>query len=241
MTSDMITHAMPIAKQDLPKPGQSYKPNKASPNWTSVEVWRRLPFSLSFRLLITPLSFSPSLHPTSLCFRALFLASFRCPFCWLFTSSIFLFFSLFLSTLPSFRVGDEDTTPKWGQIAKRDKERVRVTRQENNTNPIRAITRRQGSNSRTRQARKRQSKQPNQRPQKQTHQGNEPHCHTWSKQKLMSLINKMKPTNPNANTFEKLHMSKWHSCRTLLWDTLVGHSSRKLLWDTLLGHSCGTL
>ena len=34
-----------------------------------------------------------------------------------------------------------------------------------------------------------------------------------------------------------------HSCRTLLWDTLVGHSSGTLLWlwDTLVGHSCGTL
>ena len=40
-----------------------------------------------------------------------------------------------------------------------------------------------------------------------------------------------------------------HSCRTLLWDTLVGHSCRKLLWDTLgtllwdtlVGHSCGIL
>ena len=32
-----------------------------------------------------------------------------------------------------------------------------------------------------------------------------------------------------------------YSCRTLLWDTLVGHSCRKLLWDTLVGHSCGTL
>ena len=31
------------------------------------------------------------------------------------------------------------------------------------------------------------------------------------------------------------------SCRTLLWDTLVGHSSRKLFWDTLTGHSCGTV
>ena len=43
-----------------------------------------------------------------------------------------------------------------------------------------------------------------------------------------------------------------HSCRALLWDTLVGHSYRTLLWDTLnscgthlwdalVGHSCGTL
>ena len=32
-----------------------------------------------------------------------------------------------------------------------------------------------------------------------------------------------------------------HSCRTLLWDTLVGHSCGTLLWDTLIGHSCGTL
>ena len=36
--------------------------------------------------------------------------------------------------------------------------------------------------------------------------------------------NKMEPTNPDANTIEKLHMSKEHSCRTLLWNTLVGHS-----------------
>ena len=32
-----------------------------------------------------------------------------------------------------------------------------------------------------------------------------------------------------------------HSCRTLLWDTLVGHSCVTLLWATLVGHSCGTL
>ena len=37
-----------------------------------------------------------------------------------------------------------------------------------------------------------------------------------------------------------------HSCRTLLWDTLVGHSCRTLLratllWGTLLGHFCSTL
>ena len=32
-----------------------------------------------------------------------------------------------------------------------------------------------------------------------------------------------------------------HSCRTLLWDTLVGQSCGTLLWDTLIGHSCGTL
>ena len=32
-----------------------------------------------------------------------------------------------------------------------------------------------------------------------------------------------------------------HSCRTLLWDTLVGNSCGTLLWDTLVGHSCGTL
>ena len=31
------------------------------------------------------------------------------------------------------------------------------------------------------------------------------------------------------------------TCRKLLWDTLVGHSCRALLWDTLVGHSCGTL
>ena len=31
------------------------------------------------------------------------------------------------------------------------------------------------------------------------------------------------------------------SCRTLLWDTLVGHSCGTLLWDTLVGHSCRTL
>ena len=36
-----------------------------------------------------------------------------------------------------------------------------------------------------------------------------------------------------------------HSCRKLLWDTLVGHSCGTLcgtlLWDTLVGHSCRTL
>ena len=32
-----------------------------------------------------------------------------------------------------------------------------------------------------------------------------------------------------------------HSCRTLLWDTLVGQSCGTLLWDTVAGHSCGTL
>ena len=32
-----------------------------------------------------------------------------------------------------------------------------------------------------------------------------------------------------------------HSCRTLLWDTLVGHSCETLLSDTVAGHSCGTL
>ena len=32
-----------------------------------------------------------------------------------------------------------------------------------------------------------------------------------------------------------------HSCRTLLWDTLVRHSCRTLLWVTLTGHSSGTL
>ena len=32
-----------------------------------------------------------------------------------------------------------------------------------------------------------------------------------------------------------------HSCRTLLWDTLVGHSCGTLLWDTLVGYSCGAL
>ena len=32
-----------------------------------------------------------------------------------------------------------------------------------------------------------------------------------------------------------------HSCRKLLWDTLVGHFCGTLLWDALVGHSCGTL
>ena len=58
-------------------------------------------------------------------------------------------------------------------------------------------------------------------------------------------FNKMEPTNPNANTFEKLICPNdtlvGHSCRTLLWDTLVGHSCRTLLSETLVGHSCGTL
>ena len=31
-----------------------------------------------------------------------------------------------------------------------------------------------------------------------------------------------------------------HSCRTLLWDTLIGHSCGTLLRDTLVRHSCGT-
>ena len=50
--------------------------------------------------------------------------------------------------------------------------------------------------------------------------------------KRLQLKNNMEPTNPNANTIEKLHMSKRHSCRTLLWDTLLGHSCRTLLWVT---------
>ena len=33
----------------------------------------------------------------------------------------------------------------------------------------------------------------------------------------------------------------WVTCRTLLWDTLTRHSCRTLLRDTLVGHSCGTL
>ena len=57
--------------------------------------------------------------------------------------------------------------------------------------------------------------------------------------------NKMEPTNPNANTFEKLICPNdplvGHSCGTLFWDTLVGHSCRTLLQDTLVGNSCGTL
>ena len=32
-----------------------------------------------------------------------------------------------------------------------------------------------------------------------------------------------------------------HSCRTLLWDTLIGHSCWTLFWETLVKHSCGTL
>ena len=43
------------------------------------------------------------------------------------------------------------------------------------TNPIRTITRRQGKNSRMRQARKGQSKRPNQWPTKPTHQGSHQH------------------------------------------------------------------
>ena len=31
-----------------------------------------------------------------------------------------------------------------------------------------------------------------------------------------------------------------HSCRTLLWGTLIGHSCGTLLRDTLVRHSCGT-
>ena len=160
---------MPIAKQDVPKPGQSCKPNKASPNRTSLsrseDVF--LSFLLSFRLLIVPLSFSPSLHPTSVCIPPLFLASFL-PLPFLLALHFF-----FLSILPFFSVGDANRTPELGKIAKREKERereretkkrqVRVTRQEHNTNPIRTITRRQRKNSRTRQARKRQSKRPNQK------------------------------------------------------------------------------
>ena len=55
----------------------------------------------------------------------------------------------------------------------------------------------------------------------------------------------MEPTNPNANTIEKLICPKetlvGHSCRTLLWDTLIGHSCGTLLWDTLVGHLQDTL
>ena len=56
---------------------------------------------------------------------------------------------------------------------------------------------------------------------------------------------KMKPTNPNANTFENYICPNdtlvGHSCGTLLSETLVGQSYGTLLWDTLVGYSCRTL
>ena len=64
---------------------------------------------------------------------------------------------------------------------------------------------------------------------------------------VLGLKNKMEPTNPNANTFKKLHYIcpndtlVGHSCGTLLWVTLMGHSCGTLFWVTLLGNSCGTL
>ena len=67
--------------------------------------------------------------------------------------------------------------------------------------------------------------------------------------------NKMKPTNPNADTYvEKqrfyseptcgtpwLDTLRWHSCRTHLLDTIALHSGKTVLLDTLIWHSCGTL
>ena len=77
-----------------------------------------------------------------------------------------------------------------------------------------------------------------------------------------SKKNKMKPTNPNADTYVKEQKQylfitcsseptcgtpwrdtlRWHSCRTpFLLDTLTWHSCKTLLLDTLAWHSSGTL
>ena len=76
------------------------------------------------------------------------------------------------------------------------------------------------------------------------------------------LKNKMKPTNPNADTYveeQKQYLFitfsseptcgtpwrdtlRWHSCRTpFLLDALTWHSCKTLLLDTLAWHSSGTL
>ena len=69
-------------------------------------------------------------------------------------------------------------------------------------------------------------------------------------------LNKMEPTNPNANTCSKTNTQtifdtlvgdifvgrscRTHSFRNALWDTLV-HSCGTLLPNTFVGHSCGTV
>ena len=73
--------------------------------------------------------------------------------------------------------------------------------------------------------------------------------------------NKMKPTNPNADTYVEeprqylfvtfsseptfgtpwLDTLRWHSCRTHLLDTIAQRSCKTLLLDTLTWHSCKTL
>ena len=75
------------------------------------------------------------------------------------------------------------------------------------------------------------------------------------------LKNKMKPTNPNADTYVEeqrqylfitysneptcgtpwLDALRWHSCRTPLLDTIAQRSGKTFLLDTLVGHSCVTI
>ena len=95
-------------------------------------------------------------------------------------------------------------------------------------------------------------------------------CHgAWKKHLYLRKIhwqNKMKPTNPNADTYvekqrlntylsqfpanpfvEHPDLTHWgdtlvgHPCLTLLRYTLVRHSCITLWFDTLAGHSCLTL
>ena len=70
-------------------------------------------------------------------------------------------------------------------------------------------------------------------------EGNSLSCWTH---KIIPKINKMEPTNPNANTYSKTNTQTIFD--NLVGDTFVGHSCRthsfrKPLWDTLV-HSCGT-
>ena len=85
------------------------------------------------------------------------------------------------------------------------------------------------------------------------------HYKVWNIQLLRK--NKMKPTNPNADTYVKEQRQflfvtfssvptcetpwvvtlKWHSCRTPLLDTIAQRSGKTLLLDTLIWHSCVTL
>ena len=73
--------------------------------------------------------------------------------------------------------------------------------------------------------------------------------------------NKMKPTNPNADTYVEeqrqylfltfsseptcetpwVDTLRWHSCKTPLLDTIAQRSGKTLLLDTLIWHSCVTL
>ena len=92
-----------------------------------------------------------------------------------------------------------------------------------------------------------------------------PTRHPWTNT-AVQLLNKMKPTNPNADTYvekqgfntylsqfpanplvEHPDLTHWgdslvgHPCLTLLRYALVRHSCLTLWFDTLVGHSCLTL